>query len=334
MSITIKELAELSGYSPATISRVITNKGNVKEETRLEIQKLLTKYHYKTNLEGIGKSAYRERTILVLIGDMSNLFYQEQITRLSETIREKNYICMIGYTGDSIQAEESYVEIAVQEGYAGLIFMNVRGGERIAEMINESGIPVLFLNRTIPHESFDSVCSDNYRGGYVATRYLIERGHRRIGHLAGSSYSHTARERVRGYEDAMEEHGLVVSPNSICYGNLDRSSGYRFGETIVKKGLGYTAVFCGNDLMADGLVRAFREYGVRVPEDVSIICYDNTVISRDLDLTVVSSNPQKMGERAAEVLLNKIKDKEADRQSILFSPVIIPGNSVLPRKEI
>lgn len=312
---------------------MITDKGNVKEETRIEIRKLLAKYNYKPNLSDVRKSAYRERSIMLLIGDMSNQFYIEQITCLSDTIRSKKYVPVIAYTRGESQVEEECVEMAASEGYAGVIFLNVRGGGHIAEVLDERGIPAVFLNRAIANVSFDSVCSDNYRGGYMAAGYLIERGHRRIGHLAGSAYSHTTRERLRGYEDAMRESGLVVTENSIHYGNLDRKSGYSFGELIIKEGRSYTAVFCGNDLMADGLIRAFKDYGVRVPEDVSIVCYDNTIISSSLNLTRISSNPRKMAECAANLLMKRIGDREADAQSILFSPVVLPGESVLRRTE-
>ncbi|MBA4699599.1 MAG: LacI family DNA-binding transcriptional regulator [Ruminococcus sp.] len=333
MGITIKELSELSGYSPATISRVITNKGNVKEETRIEIQKLLAKYNYKLNLSDGRKSAYRERTVLLLIGDMSNQFYIEQVTYLAKSIRNDNYVPMIAYTGGEISEEEEYTEMAISEGYAGIVYLNVRGGEHLAQILNVSKIPAVFLNRSINYASFDSVCSDNYRGGYMAAKYLIERGHRKIGHLAGNRYSNTTRERVRGYGDAMKESGLPVSDYSIYYGNLDRESGYKFGETIIKEDRGYTAIFCGNDLMADGLYRALQDYGVRIPEDISIVCYDNTIISRNLNVTRVSSNPRKMGDRAIELLLKRISDRETDTQSVLFSPVILAGESVMRRNK-
>lgn len=333
MGITIKELSELSGYSPATISRVITNKGNVREKTRLEIQKLLAKYNYKPNLSDVRKSAYRERTVMLLIGDMSNQFYIEQVTYLAKSIRNHDYVAMIAYTGGETSEEEEYTEMAISEGYAGMVYFNVRGGEHLAQILNDSRIPAVFLNRSIDYASFDSVCSDNYRGGYMVTKYLIERGHRKIGHLAGNRYSNTTRERVRGYVDAMKESGLPVSDYSIYYGNLDRESGYKFGETIIKEDRGYSAVFCGNDLMADGLCHALRDYGVRVPEDISIVCYDNTIISQSLNLTRVSSNPRKMVESAIELLLKRISDRESDAQSVLFSPVILAGESVIRRNK-
>lgn len=332
IGITIKELSEISGYSPATISRVITNKENVREETRIEIQKLLSKYNYKSNFADLKKATYRERTILLLIGDISNQFYIDQITYLVKIIRDVNYIPLLAYTSGQIAEEEEFAEMAVSEGYAGMLFLNVRGGDQLVKLLTHSGIPVVFLNRTVNGAFFDSVCSDNYRGGYIATKYLIERGHRKIGHLAGNPYSNTTRERIRGYEDAMKESGLIISKHSIYYGNLDRESGYEFGEKIIKENSGYTAIFCGNDLMADGLNRAFYEYGVRVPEDISIICYDDTIISQSQSLTRVSSNPKKMGERAVELLLKRIRDRENDMQCILFSPVILSGESVRPRE--
>ena len=312
---------------------MITNKGNVKQETRIEIQKLLSEYGYKASLLEGRKSAYRDRSVMILIGDMYNQFYIEQLGCLSDTLRKHGYVPVIIYTGGESSVEEEGVGMALNEGYAGALFLNVRGGTEIAGAMRDSRIPVVLLNRVIEDVPFDSVCSDNYRGGYMAAKYLIERGHRRIGHLAGNAYSNTTRERVRGYKDAMKKSNLVVSEHSIYYGNLDRQSGYTFGEMIIKENRNYTSVFCGNDLMADGLIKVFQDYGVRVPEEISVICYDDTIISRSLNLTRVSSNPRKMGECAAELLLKRIGDKDAETQSVLFSPLILPGESVVYRKE-
>lgn len=268
---------------------------------------------------------------MLLVGDMNNQFYIEQLTCLSDTLRKNHYIPVIAYTGGETSTEEEYIDMAVSEGYAGALFLNVRGSSTVVDTIKDSGMPMVLLNRVIEDAPFDSVCSDNYRGGYMAAKYLIERGHRRIGHLAGNAYSNTTQERVRGYRDAMEKNNLVVSEHSIYYGNLDRKSGYLFGETIIKENRNYTSVFCGNDLMAEGLMKAFRDYGVRVPEEISVVCYDDTIISRNLNLTRISSNPQKMGECAVELLLKRIREKQAEVQSILFSPLILPGESVARR---
>ena len=328
MSITIKELSEISGYSPATISRVINKKGNVKEETKLEIQKLLIEHGYRENFGDIRKAAYREKTILLLVGNIYNQFYIEQIDHMTEMIRRKNYISVICYTGDSMEEEIKYVEMAIQEGYAGVVFLNVRGGDALTDRLKKSEIPVVFLNRAMAYEDFDSVCSDNYRGGFIATKYLIERGHRRIGHLAGNMYSYTVRERMRGFADAMDTKGLPVSEHSVYYGDLDRDSGYRFGERMIKEGWDFTAVFCANDLMASGLLRACQDYGVTVPRDLSIICYDNTIVTRSLGLTCVGSSAQKMGDRALELLADRIRGNKDDGQSVLIAPTVFPGLTV------
>lgn len=328
MGITIKELSELSGYSCTTISRVITNKGNVKEETRKAIEKLLIEHNYRTNVMELRASELSRRTLLIIVGDLDNWYYMEMIRVIKRSAKEKNYIPIIGYSDNLVQEEEEYVKMAIRENYAGIIFMNVRGGDNISTLLEQNQLPVVFLNRGIRLANFDTIRSDNYQGGYMITSYLIEMGHRKIGHLAGNYYSSTAMERQRGYEDAMKDGKLIVTGKSICEGELDWKSGYQYGERIVKEGLDYTAVFCGNDLMAAGLMEALLYYGVRVPEDLSVVCYDDTPISARAGLTTIGADPIKMGKKATELLISAIEGREMEENSIVYRPKITVRNSV------
>ena len=126
----------------------------------------------------------------------------------------------------------------------------------------------------------------------------------------------------------MRDRNLVVTNNSIYIGNLDWESGYRYADYIVKKGLDYTAVFCGNDLMADGLMEALEVYGIKVPEDLSVVCYDDTPISKRRKLTTVGADPVKMGKKAAAMLLFNIKNEMSEENSVVFRPKITIRDSV------
>lgn len=328
MSITIKELSKISGYSCATISRVITNKGNVKEETKKVIEKLLIENNYRTNIMEIRKSELDYRKIMIIVGDLDNWYYMEMVRIIKHHLLETGYIPIIGFSNNDIGEEEKYVRMALIENYAGIIFINVRGGEALGQSLEENSIPVVFLNRGIKFAPFDTVCNDNYQGGYMATDYLIGKGHKKIGHLMGSLYSTTALERKRGYEEAMSDRGLVVTSNSVYIGDLDNKSGYAYGEKLVKKGLDYTAIFCGNDLMAVGLLDAMADYGVEVPKDISIICFDDTLLAKRAKLTTVGAEPLKMGKMATELLLSRIKGDKSDAKAIFYKPQITIRESV------
>ena len=211
MGITIKELSEISGYSCSTISRVITNKGNVKKETQDAIENLLMKHDYRTNIMELRSLERKQKNILIVVGDLNNYFYTELI-RLIKTEALKNaYMPLIAFSEDSISEEEEYVNMAIKECYAGIMFINVRGEKHLSKILKQSQIPTVFLNRGIRFSDFETVTSDNYQGGYIATSYLIEMGHKKIGHIMGHVYSEAAQERRRGYEDAMEHAHLCVS---------------------------------------------------------------------------------------------------------------------------
>lgn len=334
MGITIKELSEISGYSTATISRVIANKGNVKESTRKEIEKILWEYNYRTNIMQLRETAVNSHTIMVIIGDISNWYYMEIFRILSRIARENDFLTVISYTGNDVEMEETYLKVAINEKYAGVIFMNVCGGDRIQKLLKENNFPAAFLNRGIRHSYFNTVVNDNYQGGYQATEYLIKCGHRRIGHLAGSSFSYTAMERARGYEDAMKQYHLAVTKNSIYRGNIDWESGYEFGKTLIKKGLDFTAVFVSSYQMTEGLMDCLTEYGVRIPEELSLISFDETPSMKRGHITSICVEPEKMGRTAMELLIGQINDREAEAKRIQFEPVLNIRKSVRNIREI
>ena len=328
MGITIKDLAEISGYSITTISRVISNKGNVKKETKKAIEDLLVQYNYRTNVMDFLKSEQSSRIIMIILGVLDNFYYSSLMKVIREKTEVHGYSILIGYTDNSLEEEEKYVRMAIKERYAGIIFMNVRGGENLADLLISGDIPVVFLNRGIRFAEFDAVTSDNYRGGYLITSYLIGMGHRKIGHLMGYTYSTVAQERRRGFEDAMNDAKLPITRSSVHIGELSYESGYQYGEYMIKHGLDFTAIFCGNDLMAIGLMRSLSDYGVAVPENVSLVCYDDTRYARDAGLTTISAEPEKLGGKAVEILLTKIKGEKAESGTVVYRPHITERRSV------
>lgn len=328
MGITIKELSELSGFSTATISRVISGKGNVKEETKKKIEELLIEYNYRTNAMEIRKKTTNDKTILILVGDLDNWYLMELTRVLNRYIWQDGYIPMMAYSDNKVEVENEYVRLALLRNYAGIVFMNVRGSDSLKDILNNNECPVVFLNRGIKLSSFDTVCNDNYYGGYRATAYLIEKGHKRIGFLMGNQYSSAVNERKRGYEDAMCNNGLVVTGNSILIGDTSYAGNYKCGEKIIKSGLDFTALFCGNYQMTEGLLDAFLDYGVRVPDDISIISFDETPTTRRRKITTVCSDPEKMARTALKLLIDRIGDGSKEASTIYLGTKLRERDSV------
>lgn len=328
MGITIKELSELSGFSIATISRVISGKGSVKEETRKEIEKLLIEHNYRTNAMEIRKKTTDDKTIMIITGDLDNWYLMELTRVLSRYIWKEGYIPMIAYSDNQEEVENEYVRLALLRNYAGIIFMNVRGNERLRETLDHNDCPVVFLNRGIKFSAFDTVCNDNYYGGYRAAAYLIGKGHKRIGFLMGNQYSSAVAERKRGYEDAMRNNGLVVTGNSILVGGADYEDNYKCGEKMIREGLDFTALFCGNYLMTEGLLDALLDYGVRVPEDISIVSFDETPTTRRRKITTVCTDPEKMGKTALKLLMERIRDGSKEASTVYLGTKLRERESV------
>lgn len=331
MGITIKELSRLSGYSTATISRVISGSGHVKKETREAIEKLLVEYHYRTNAMEIRQKTMSSKTVMIVTGDLDNWYYMEIIRVLSQYLRDRDYVPIMAYSANQKELEEEFVRLALLENYAGIVFMNVRGNERLKEILECNQCPVVFLNRGMKLASFDTVCNDNYHGGYQATSYLIQKGHKRIGHLMGSRYSNTAVERRRGYEDAMRDNGLPVTENNILLGDISYASGYECGKKMIRAGLDFTALFCSSYQMVEGLLDVFADYGVQVPDDISLVGFDETPFTKRREITTVCTDPDKMGKTAGKLLVSRIEGEKEETSTIYLETKMRERKSVKVR---
>lgn len=328
MGITIKELSEISGFSTATISRVISNKDGVKPETREAIERLLIEKKYRTNVMEMRQMKAKNHTVILITGDLGNWYYMETVRDCIHLLDQEGYHTLIAYSGGDPQKEERILLDAVEENCAGVVFMNVCGGDNVKQILTDTGIPVVFLNRGIKKAYFNCVVNDNYNGAYQAVEYLIQSGHRKICHLMGNSNSVTAQDRRRGFVDAMEDNHLVVTKNSIHQGIYSWESGYEFGEYVIKKALDFTAVFIGNYQMAAGFLDCAKEYGLKIPEQISVVCFDETPEMRRNEISTVCADPLKMAEAATDLLLKQVRGKETQAHSIYQEPVLIKRASI------
>ncbi len=334
MKVTLNDIAKQTGISSATISRVLTNSGYVKPETKALIENALIQSGYRHTPRRKAMPQEISEIILVITGDITSNVYTSNIkgiTREIENLGLKVFIVNSDYSSDK---EEEYLKFAFRNHFAGVIMLNPVETAGLVQALRSSHCPVVMVNRYLRALDTDTVCIDNFRGGYMSTDYLIQRGHRRIAHLGGPKNSIACQERLRGYSDAMQIAGLPMTDDSVFHGDLQYESGLQFGRQIcsMDKGTRFTAIYSANDIMATGLVDAFFEAGFSVPDDFSITCSDNTLnaVKSRVKLTTVAHDPVEMGISAAQLLLSRLDNPNSKTEKIVYAPILTERSSVKP----
>lgn len=322
---TIKDISIASGYSCATISRALSNSESVKLETRDAIIKVAKEIGYK--IKNIDQT---NGTFMVIIGDLTNPFFMEIAQALSLRLEKERFYTAIFESWDNPEIEKRLFKFAQSRNYSGILMITATESNVLTDALKKITLPVVFINRVLRSLDKDVVCVDNYLGAYIATNYLIKMGHRKILHMAGPKDYSTAILRYNGFVAAMNDAGLQVSDKDVLYGSIKSERGYQDGKIIAKLKNNYTAVFSMNDIIAASLVNSLNEEGVNVPDDISIVCFDDTPLATvgKVKLTTVSKDTKSMGEAAAETMLFRLSNRDAPTRRITFSPSLIVRDSV------
>jgi DNA-binding LacI/PurR family transcriptional regulator len=331
MKITVEDVAVKAGVSKATVSRVMTKKSNVNPETRRIVEKALKELGYTPRSQAAKENENSViKMVMVVVGDVTNQFYAGLIKGISDVIHASGNMVVLCNSEYNAAKEVEYIKYADSCNFLGVIMVTAMESQELINLLNVIRCPVVLVNRYLRSMDLDVVCIDNYRGGYMATSYLIENGHKNIAHIAGPKNSTASQDRLRGYADAMKDANLSISRNAIFYGDLKRKSAYEFGKSFLKLEEKFSAVFVANDIMAVGFIDALYEEGVRVPDAVSVICFDNSPVAVQgmVKLTTVCMDPYPMGKSAADMLLRKIQHSEVENKKLVFSPEMIVRESV------
>ncbi len=329
MSVTINDIAKASGLSTATISRVLSGKGNVKKETADLVMKYVEElgYKYKNSSK---KDPSRDIKIMAIAGDIRNQFYLGIIQGANNVFIKNGYKMAIFNSNNDPVTEEEFVNFAHQDQYDGIIMITATETVTLTELLKKNLCPVVLVNRYIRSMDLDAVLIDNSRGGYIATQYLIQKGHTRIAHLSGPDNSTASQDRKQGYLAALKDFKIHSEKKAVFEGNLKKESGIAFADYFVNNLSGYTAVFCANDIMAAAFVERLYELGYQVPRDVSVICFDDTPAATHgrIKLTTVYCDPETMGEVAASILVENLSNDTSFKRKVIYPPELIERESV------
>ncbi len=316
-----KLIAEKAGVSYATVSRAFTKSAKVKEETLQKIKHAMNELGMKDYDDLFLGNSILSKTVLVVVGEIASEFYRRVVSGIYEKLNSMSYSMSLCISKFDSAVELRQMELAMENRFAGIIMITVTETEEMVSFLRSARIPVILVNRYIRSIDIDVVRIDNYRGGYLAAEYLIDNGHKKIMHLAGHRNSSATQDRLRGFTDALADHGIAFNEkDDIYYGNLSLASGREFIRKINVKD--YSAIFVYNDLMAIGATHELIKEGYKIPNDISVICYDDSpMINEDgLNITSISYNPHLMGIAAADTLMARLNDLLGERIKIIYSP--------------
>ncbi|HEX7070697.1 MAG TPA: LacI family DNA-binding transcriptional regulator [Rhodothermales bacterium] len=338
MSATLNDIAAKAGVSVSTVSRVLNKKAKkyrISSETEERIVKAAKELSYRPNEIARGLRLKKTNTIGLIAPDVSNPFFAYIIKRVQSVAHGMGYSLIVCNTDENVDQEVSHVNLLFRNRVDGLIAMPVGTRyDHYADWIDK-GLPLVLLDRCFDQLNVRSVVVDNYAGSYEAVEHLIGYGHERIAFIQGLPGTYTNSARLSGYRDALETHGLPYDPELVVGADFRQENGYMETKLLLSKPDRPTAIFATSDMITLGALQAIYEEGLSIPDDISIVMFDDVDFAPFLrcPLTAVRQPKELMGEMAVKMLVDEVRGERqgADRQGasrVMLKPRLVRRLSV------
>lgn len=309
---SLNDVAKKAEVSIATVSRVINNGSNVNEVTRARVLNAIKELKYQPSrvAKRLRSKSSSSNLIGVLIPDIQNPFYVDVLRGIEDVTYENNYALIMCNFQQDEKKEKLYLDILQSESIDGLIAAPAH--EHDAKVINlvKKGLPIVCFDRGLTGVDVDVVLVNNQEGAFKAVDHLIKCGYKRIAHISGLEQLPSSQQRNKGYQEALTKNGLPFDPELIKYGDSKHDSGVKLCEELLSLPEPPDAIFTGNNLMTLGALETIHKRGVKIPEDVAIVGFDDMYWSISLNppLTAVYQPAYEIGRRSGELLIQRIKD--------------------------
>jgi LacI family repressor for deo operon, udp, cdd, tsx, nupC, and nupG len=327
MGARILDVAKMANVSTATVSRVISGTGKIKKETREKVLEAIDKLNYQPNILARQLRKNETKTILVVVPDLTNSFFSNVLSGIEKVAFESGYQVLIGNTGNNIERESSYFSIQYQKKVDGSIFLTARSDKKLLTELAEQ-YPVVLACEYYEGLDLPTVSVDNISSARKATEYLISLNHKRIGHISGPLNVVLGKDRLKGFQQAMAmaKNELQIDSNLVQVGDFSYNSGYNLMMKFLSLENPPTAVFAASDEMALGAIKAAGARGVKVPDEISVVGFDNIKFASTFEpgITTIAQPAYEIGEMAMELIIKIInKDPLEKRQFILDDHLVI-----------
>ncbi len=327
---TIKDVALLAGVSVATVSRVLNHSPKASAHSQKIVHDAMAQLHYVPNANARALAQQSTATLGLLVNDVADPFFGAMVKAVDQVAIETGNFLLIGNGYHRAAQEKLAIEQLIRHQCQSLVVhAKMISDEDLQAMMRQ--VPGMVLNNRVV-AGFESRCIalDNRYGSWLATRHLITQGHRRIAYICSTHEISDAKERLAGYQSALDDHQLTRSPELIAFGEPDENGGEQAMISLLTQGSDFTAVACYNDSMAAGVLAALSDNGLRVPEQISVIGFDDVLISRYLRprLTTIRYPVVAMAQQAARLALALGKGLPPPPVTHLFQPTLVIRHSV------
>lgn len=331
---TMVEVAEEAGVSVATVSRVINGTGGVSEKLEQRVLDAMKKLHYHPSSMAQNLKKQRSMLVGILVPMLEHPFYGRMASVIERKLFDYNYRSLICNSEEDEVRENAYIEMLLRQRVEGIIInSSARNTHSLAEL-QKHNIPIVLFDRSLQEVDCIQVFCDNSLGGYTGIKHLAELGHRRIGIIAAPTYPEPIKNRIRGVQEAIAEFGLDDDPALLVRGdNQLFEMGYQAAQQLLTMENRPTAIFALTDVTAVGVMHAAAEMNLKIPDDISVMGYDDLPISAYMmpPLTTIAQPFVEMGETAVELLLRQINDPNlSTEKAVLPTHLVIRGTTAPP----
>lgn len=322
--VGMKDVAEAAGVSTSTVSRVLNGKSYVNEETRQRVLDAVKKINFRPNALAKSLKMGRSNTICLMVPAIENLMIPLIVRGVEDTARKSGFSVVLCNTDEDEAIEMAHIEMMKARQTDGFIICSAYGSEKGIHELHDQGFPLVLVNRFQPEDvgKIETICVDNYQAGYDATRYLIRTGHTRIAFAYGREELIFYRKRYQGYCDALKDAGLPYDESLVMRETNGAECFYQLTRKLMELPQPPDAIFASSDPKAFVIMHALHDLGKRIPEDVSVLGFDNVAMASMVEppLSTMAQPFFEIGASAAKSVIHQIRYKEENG-------VLPPANS-------
>lgn len=333
---TLRDVARLAGVNPSTVSRVLNDDKNltVRPETRERILRAAAELNYVPNAMARGLKLGQSMTMGLLVPDIQNPFFADVIHGAVTEANNQGYYVLFSHTEERPEKEREYVEVMKSQRVDGLILATAMTSDQTVDHLLSGDVPFVLVNRV--SDSVKSyVAADDRRASEEVVRYLASLGHVRIAHVTGPLYTETGLNRFHGYRTALRDLDIPYRSEYMVEGHFSPSAGYAATHTLFARLAPEdypTAIFAPNDMAAMGVMRALRELNMAIPDDVSLVGFNDIYLAEQVGLTTVRMPTVEMGSLSVRMLINLIRGEKTPHPSILATELVVRTSTAPPAR--
>ena len=330
---TIYDVSVLAGVSLATVSRVMNKNAKVSEKTLKKVQDAMDQLGYRPNAIAQSLASNRSNSVGILVSELHGPFYGSMLSGIEAELRgsQKHAIIAAGHSEEGTEKEG--IEFLISRRCDALILhVEAVSDEYLVELVKNE-VPIVLINRFIPAIADNCISLNNELGGYLATKAILEQGHKEVAYISGPNWKMDASDRLKGHKKALQEFNVRYNPKLTYEGDYQEVGGSDGLEQLLNSKQPFTAVVCANDEMASGAMTFAREHQISIPQELSIIGFDNIILAQYIypKLTTIDYPIKQMGQMAARwILKNTFKQADLEVKNV-FEPKLITRDSILAR---